>query len=673
MRWRDVPLVGWISYVPLLGVLAAVVACVLGAGAAVGAPQIIWHDLGGTQLWAGFAVATLCVHLGIVGYLLDSVENPDQNVAPDGATDGSVARYVLWPVGTLLLALLFGLLRQGETRYHGLGVVVGPVVVVAGLAWLALGPWSRRPISHLLPTRWIEALAPSIRRRHESRRRGAPPIDAGAHAVQIVLMLALAVVYVAICLLERERIVPAAVAVSVALSLATGVWGSLRFWMRRFRLVGIALLLLAACVFGATRDRAVTGLSHVSFPDGDPPRRLLFASDALEHWRGSLGETKPPLVVVTTSGGALRAAVWTINVLGQLEGRLPGFLRHVRIITGASGGMVGAAHLVSALAERGNSPAAPKLDGKWFDGIMEDAGKDSLTPITRALILPLSDRGTALEDSWEREGNRRMAKPFRDLMPGEDAGWLPSLIYSPMLVEDGRRLVVSNLDLDAITKALQPWAAVSTTHEPSTSSVQLFACRGDGIDAIKLNTVARLNATFPWITSAARLTSDPDRRVVDAGYYDNYGVDIATAWLRVNAPWIEANTSGVLLVQIRDAESHAGEVEREKTPGLALRWVSGLTTPVEAILSAREASMSFRNDQKVDGLSVEPPFAPELVQPPFAPKPGLLATEVFGFPMKAPLNWYLDRASLDRLKSPAAGAALEAVATWWDAHHRAAP
>jgi hypothetical protein len=49
--------------------------------------------------------------------------------------------------------------------------------------------------------------------------------------------------------------------------------------------------------------------------------------------------------------------------------------------------------------------------------------------------------------------------------------------------------------------------------------VQLFACEGVGIDAIKLSTVARLNATFPWVTSAALLTTTPDRRVVDAGYY----------------------------------------------------------------------------------------------------------------------------------------------------------
>ena len=44
---------------------------------------------------------------------------------------------------------------------------------------------------------------------------------------------------------------------------------------------------------------------------------------------------------------------------------------------------------------------------------------------------------------------------------------------------------------------------------------------------------------------------DPPRRVVDAGYYDNYGVDLATSWIYVHQKWICENTSGVALIQIR--------------------------------------------------------------------------------------------------------------------------
>ncbi len=59
------------------------------------------------------------------------------------------------------------------------------------------------------------------------------------------------------------------------------------------------------------------------------------------------GTSKPVLVVVATSGGALRAAIWTETVLGYLDDRIPDFHHHVRVMTGASGGMLGAARYVS--------------------------------------------------------------------------------------------------------------------------------------------------------------------------------------------------------------------------------------------------------------------------------------------------------------------------------------
>ena len=53
------------------------------------------------------------------------------------------------------------------------------------------------------------------------------------------------------------------------------------------------------------------------------------------------GTVKPVLVVVATSGGALRAAIWTETVLGYLDDKIPDFHHHVRVMTGASGGMLG--------------------------------------------------------------------------------------------------------------------------------------------------------------------------------------------------------------------------------------------------------------------------------------------------------------------------------------------
>ena len=67
----------------------------------------------------------------------------------------------------------------------------------------------------------------------------------------------------------------------------------------------------------------------------------------------------PKLAVVCVSGGALRSAVWTAVVLQHVErtigaktdakGRPVRFADQLRIITGASGGMLGTAAYVARL------------------------------------------------------------------------------------------------------------------------------------------------------------------------------------------------------------------------------------------------------------------------------------------------------------------------------------
>jgi hypothetical protein len=63
-----------------------------------------------------------------------------------------------------------------------------------------------------------------------------------------------------------------------------------------------------------------------------------------------------------------------------------------------------------------------------------------------------------------------------------------------------------------------------------------------------------MQASFPWVSSAAELPTKQLRRIADAGYVDNYGGFVIAAWLEQNREWLKANTSGILVVQIRDSE-----------------------------------------------------------------------------------------------------------------------
>ena len=140
---------------------------------------------------------------------------------------------------------------------------------------------------------------------------------------------------------------------------------------------------------------------------------------------------------------------------------------------------------------------------------------------------------------------------------------------------------------------------------PPSSSSRLFAHGRRTI--CSCSTAARMNASFPYVSPAVNLPTHPTLRVVDAGYYDNYGVNLAAAWILANRFWIEKNTSGVLIVQIRDALSSNDRlwypIADNSVYACLLRGLQLFFSPIEGVSRARYSSSSFRNDALIAGLS----------------------------------------------------------------------
>ncbi len=117
-----------------------------------------------------------------------------------------------------------------------------------------------------------------------------------------------------------------------------------------------------------------------------------------------------------------------------------------------------------------------------------------------------------LESHW-----RTLNLSFAALAEGERAGWRPSLLLTPTLVETGQQLAITNMNL------LRLDARYYGELE------EFFALFGGWHESFRLATAVRMNASFPYVSPAVSLPGEPARRVVDAGYFDNYGVYIATA------------------------------------------------------------------------------------------------------------------------------------------------
>ena len=68
-------------------------------------------------------------------------------------------------------------------------------------------------------------------------------------------------------------------------------------------------------------------------------------------------------------------------------------------------------------------------------------------------------------------------------------------------------------------------------------------------------TALRMNATFPYVLPNVWLPTTPVIDVMDAGLRDNYGQESAVRFIHVFREWIKKNTSGVVLLQIRDRKT----------------------------------------------------------------------------------------------------------------------
>lgn len=105
-------------------------------------------------------------------------------------------------------------------------------------------------------------------------------------------------------------------------------------------------------------------------------------------------------------------------------------------------------------------------------------------------------------------------------------------------------MLFSNLDLEPLCSVGLGDAT------PTTLALEFYRLFPDADPS--LATIARLSASAPLVSPAVQLPTVPSRALVDAGFADPYGVDLATRWISRHADWLRANTAGVVLLQIRD-------------------------------------------------------------------------------------------------------------------------
>lgn len=264
-----------------------------------------------------------------------------------------------------------------------------------------------------------------------------------------------------------------------------------------------------------------------------------------------------PVIVITLAGGGIQAAAWPLEALSALEKVSAGFHQQVALISGVSGGSVGAMYYAAAYGEAGEvqafdraaKAAAASSLGEVLNAALSDDFLKMVAPFLSTLPYGrnvLLDRGLALEQSFRSTGKDYQlgSLPEATLATwAEDAlkGKRPAVIMNSTVVENGSRMAFSTAPCGQPTAGTLEFADLYRAN-------------------VGIATAARLSATFPVVSPAARpvvtaspLSIDGDLpqamlmpgpqygscfpeggsylHLVDGGYFENSGVAGAIAWL----------------------------------------------------------------------------------------------------------------------------------------------
>jgi hypothetical protein len=270
-----------------------------------------------------------------------------------------------------------------------------------------------------------------------------------------------------------------------------------------------------------------------------------------------------PVFLISAEAGGLYAAQFAAKVLARIQDRCPSFAQHVFMISGVSGGSLGAAIFSSLVKEsaRNTSWQPCKLDSEDSGPSSFEAkvntilNKDFLAPIvSRALfadlvqhfvptrmpgivsaylppawsMLPDSyqyflsqfSRGRAFEETIEQAWTSRQdaareassnafSQPFLEQWKPEGAN--PALMLNTTSVNDGRQVFIAPFGAGGGLSGYESGLLYFQPVFPPDKDMSLAAA-------------VSLSGRFPWILPASTVGSD-QFAVVDGAYFESSGIE----------------------------------------------------------------------------------------------------------------------------------------------------
>lgn len=384
---------------------------------------------------------------------------------------------------------------------------------------------------------------------------------------------------------QPELRVPAAASFLLLFAVIMGMVGSVKYLLRSWEVLGWVIFISIVAFF--VKERVVDlrsiayGLNYKTETSKQPvydyeSLKALFSKDKyqldkdaemqrLDKWKAAQINTgkKPPLVIISVSGGGSRAAFWTFRSLQYADSLSGGALfAHTVMITGASGGMMGASYWRSLHDMYKDGHIDDPYKNEYQQNMAKDllnsiifslASVDMISPFNKISLAGYSytkDRGYAMEQEMIRNTEGVLDKKIGDYKRKEAEGKVPMAIVNGTIINDGRRLMMAAQPLGYLTQSEYD---ITNTTNPAIDAVDFATLFSEQNPYnLRLSTALRMTATFPYILPVVRLPSQPVMNIMDAGLRDNFGIELSNRYVHTMREWIKENTSGVIMLQIRD-------------------------------------------------------------------------------------------------------------------------
>jgi hypothetical protein len=375
---------------------------------------------------------------------------------------------------------------------------------------------------------------------------------------------------------------PAAASILLFFSILISATGAFVYWLRGW---SVLFFVIIGFLISQLIDREVIDMRNKAFglnyqhPQKWPEYSLhhllqlssqeVRSSDSLKmigvlnKWKEKQPAEKPYLYLLSASGGGLRSAAFTFHTIRSVDSVMRGDLMNkIFLYSGASGGMLGTTYYRELYRRRNQGMNIDPMNPEYGDHV----GKDMLNPIfsalvTRDLVTPsqyfsigpyryIKDRAFAFEEQFNTNTGFMLNGLLKDYQLEEQNAHIPLGLYLSTITRDGRKLMVCTQPVSFLMRPA-PDSSRGITAEPDAIDYGSFFSKQDPYN-LRLLTALRMNATFPYVLPNVWLPSQPVIDVMDAGMRDNYGQEMNFRFVHTFKQWIRENTSGVILLQIRD-------------------------------------------------------------------------------------------------------------------------